>query len=109
MLNTDVSIIGVPAIGADPSRTWICANGRPDFQVALRKKIISADILLYDHLTPQERCLEIKPTVDPEHQATTQRFREVKAALARFGTKDWSKRFLEVIQAHRARRVIYFS
>lgn len=98
------SIIGIPAIGADPNRTW-ARSGDDEHQwlgASLHHEIPSANVLLYDHLEPQERRLEVKATEDPAHKTTIERFASAEAAIAGFGVEDWADRFLAAIRYHRA-------
>lgn len=107
------SIIGVPAIGADPNRTWTRLGDGPGNEhqwlgSSLYQKIPSANVLLYDHLEPQERRLVVKAAVDPAHECTVERFTSAEAALAEFGVEDWADRFLTAIRYYRTARKARF-
>lgn len=99
------SIIGVPAVGADPRETWTSsgADGPSLFLGdALREEIPSARILLYDHLKPDERRLEVKELSDPEHKATANEFASVEEAVAQYGTEEWADRLMEAVRGGRS-------
>ncbi|KAI4134477.1 MAG: hypothetical protein LQ347_001495 [Umbilicaria vellea] len=100
-----VDIIGVPAIGADPRKTWTSSTaGHPPLFLGnvLHEKIPSARILLYDHLKPEERLLEVKELSDPEHKATAKEFASVEKAVAQYGTNQWADRLMEAVREDRA-------
>ena len=99
--DTDDSIIGVPAIGADPRETW--TTDRPSLFLgdALHDEIPSARILLYDHLRPEERRLEVKELSDPGHEATARVFADVEKEIAQYGTEEWADRLLDAVRGDR--------
>lgn len=105
------SIIGVPAIGSDPSRTWTRAgdNDHPWLGAMLQKRIPSANVLMYDHLKPEERRLEMNVTLDQDresHRNVTEKFASAEAAVAEDGIERWADRFLGVLlQDRKVRRV----
>ena len=97
----------VPAIGADPRKTWERQTGdsriksrRLDY--AIRDRLYSAvQVHLYDHLTPEERELEKKPHEDPTHQKSAEAYAQAEAAVAEYGVADWANRFLRILTDHR--------
>ncbi|KAL6715262.1 hypothetical protein ACLMJK_007526 [Lecanora helva] len=105
-----VDIVCVPAIGADPRRTWarqIDSAGhehdRLDYTVH-DKLYPNAQVHLYDHYTPQERRLEIKQAQGPNDQAHRQSAEALAAAenaLSGYGFVKWAEHFQRVIQDHR--------
>lgn len=64
----------------------------------LQSKLPSANVLLYDHLEPGERRLELK---DARDAATAKEFAVAEAALAAFGVDDFAKRFRKVVEQYR--------
>ncbi|KAI4248351.1 MAG: hypothetical protein L6R42_009286 [Xanthoria sp. 1 TBL-2021] len=91
-----VNIICVPAIGADPRTTWSTdAPTEPHPLCGLHEALPNADILLYDHLTAEERSLEIKPQGDAEHQASAEAFADAGDKVAQYGVTEWADRFLQ--------------
>lgn len=101
------SIIGVPAIGADPKRTWRLANTNHEHSwltTTLHKKIPSARILLYDHLNEEERSLEIKVGYEEdreEHKSAAKKYASAEAALGTYSVEDWAGRFIEALKVIR--------
>ena len=97
----------VPAIGADPRKTWERQTGDSDIEsrrldYAIRDKLYSAvQVHLYDHLTPRERSLEIKPHEDPTHQTSAEAYNQAEEAVAGYGVADWADRFLRILTHHR--------
>jgi len=85
------SVICVPAIGADARKTW---SGTGEEGIgwlgSLQRKLPSANVLLYDHLEPGERRLELKHARDA---ATAKEFAAAEAALASFGVDEYAERF----------------
>lgn len=104
-----VSIIAVPAIGADPNRTWTRLDDGLSFEhqclgASLHHRIPSATVLLYDHLRPQERKLMVRPfkaPMDTAHKVAAEEFASAEAAIAGFGVEDWADRFLAAIRDYR--------
>ena len=101
----------MPAIGADPRKTWErqtrnsarLEQRRLDY--ALKDKLHpAAQIHLYDHLTQRERSLEIKPSQgpnDPIHKQSAEEFALAELAVAEYGVAEWADRFLQLLQDHR--------
>lgn len=59
---------------------------------------------LYDHLTPTERRLEVKPPQganDAAHQKSAEAFAAAESAVAEYGVAEWADRLLEVVRQHR--------
>ncbi|MCJ1293387.1 hypothetical protein MMC34_004941 [Xylographa carneopallida] len=99
-----VDIIGVPSILGDPFKTWNTTRDHHSYQwlgPSLQAEIPSARILLYDHLKPQERSIEIKPTDHPEHKATSEAHAAVQLAIDRNGVEEWADKFLETVRRSR--------
>lgn len=90
---------GVPAIGANARKTW---SGTEEEGIGwlglLQDKLPSANVLLYDHLKPEERCLDLKHARDA---AAAKKIAAAEAALAAFGVEDYAERFLAVVNSYR--------
>ncbi|KAL8824362.1 MAG: hypothetical protein Q9170_008184, partial [Blastenia crenularia] len=100
ILTVDVwsSIICIPAIGADPRATW--STETPNNQNVLWKlqdALPQAEVLLYDHLLPDERSLEVLAREDPGHQSTARVFAAVERAVARLDIKAWTGRLKKTL------------
>ncbi len=104
------SIICVPAIGADPRKTWERQTDSAGFErrrldYVLHDRLYpAAQVHLYDHLTRQERSLEVKPPRGPHdeaHKKSAEEFAAGEASVAAFGVAEWADRFLEIVQEHR--------
>ena len=100
----------VPAIGADPRKTWARQTDSAGFEsrrldFVLHDRLYpEAQVHLYDHLTRQERGLEVKPPKGPHdeaHKRSAEEFAAGEASVAVFGVAEWAERFLEIIQEHR--------
>lgn len=108
------SILGVPAIGADPKRTWRLANTNYEhswLNTTLHKKIPSARILLYDHLNEEERSLEIKVGYEEnreEHKSAAKKYASAEAALEIYSVEDWAGRFIEALKVIRRAHTVRF-
>ncbi|MCJ1421829.1 hypothetical protein MMC32_008196 [Xylographa parallela] len=110
----NVDIIGVPAILGDPIKTWNTTRDHHPYHwlgPSLQAEIPSARVLLYDHLKPQERSIEIKPTEHPEHKATSEAHAAVQLAIDQNGVEEWADRFLDTVRkcresAHLGKRPI---
>jgi hypothetical protein len=89
------SIIGIPAIGADPQKSFI-VNDQPWFEV-LYQDIPNARIFLYDHLTKEEREIEKKPQGHANHKASIEQYAKTEGELAQYGIEEWAERFLQEI------------
>lgn len=105
------SIICVPAIGADPRKTWERQTDSAGFEhrrldYVLHDRLYpAAQVHLYDHLTRQERDLEVKPPRGPNDQAhkrSAEEFAAGEALVADYGVAEWADRFLEIVQEHRS-------
>ena len=59
-----------------------------------------AEIHLYDHLTPDERSLELKPSQGPNDQAH-EKAAAAETNVAQYGIAEWADRFLESLQGQR--------
>ncbi|KAL8696229.1 MAG: hypothetical protein Q9224_002904, partial [Gallowayella concinna] len=53
-----------------------------------------ADIVLYDHLLPDERGIEIKTQKDAGHKSTAVAFAAAEERVAQYGIPEWGDRFL---------------
>ena len=98
----------VPAIGADPRKTWerrtsnsVSFESRRLDYVLKDKLHPAAQVHLYDHLTPRERSLEVKPHEDPNHRASAEAFNQAELAVAEYGVAGWADRFLQILTNHR--------
>ena len=98
----------VPAIGADPRKTWErqtsnSANlGSRRLDYAIHDRLHPAvQVHLYDHLTPRERSLEVKRHEDPTHQRSAEAYTQAESAVAEYGVRDWADRFLRILTDHR--------
>lgn len=98
----------VPAIGADPRKTWErqtsnSANlGSRRLDYAIQDRLHPAvQVHLYDHLTPRERSLELRPHEDPTHQRSAEAYAQAESAVAEYGVRDWADRFLRILSDHR--------
>ena len=100
----------MPAIGADPRNTWARDTRSAGYEhqrldCVLHDKLYpDAQTYLYDHLTQEERRLEIIPSQggnDLFHTRSAETFAAVGARLADYGVVEWAERFLEVVQKHR--------
>ena len=64
----------------------------------------AAQVHLYDHLTRQERALELKPPEGPNdaaHKKSAEEFAAGEAQVAAFGVAEWADRLFEIVQEHR--------
>ena len=98
----------VPAIGADPRETWSLQTGDSANQQSRRLDYAIRDRLhpavqahLYDHLTPTERSLVVKPHEDPTHQDSAEASARAESAVAEYGVADWADRLLRVLTDQR--------
>ena len=98
----------VPAIGADPRKTWERQTGNSAnlqsrrLDLAIKDRLHpEAQVHLYDHLTPRERSLEIRPHEDPTHQRSAEAYAQAEYAVAEYGAADWADRFLRILSNHR--------
>lgn len=68
-----------------------------------------AKVLMYDHLKPEERSLQMNVTFDqnPEsHRNVAEKFTSASAEVADYGIERWADRFLSVLlQDRKDRRV----
>ena len=94
----------VPAIGAEPRETWARPgfdDRRLDLILHDRLSFTVASINLYDHLTKDERKLEVKPSRGPNdemHKDSVEKFAAAKARVAEYGVKEWGDRFRDAVQ-----------
>lgn len=104
------SIVCVPAICADPRKTWERQTDSAGFEQRRLDWVLhdrlypAAQVHLYDHLTRQERSLGVKPPQGPQDQAhkkSAVEFAAGEASVAVFGVAEWADRFLEIVQEHR--------
>lgn len=108
------SIIGIPAIGSDPRRTWIRVgeawdNEHPCLDATLQRRIPSAKVLMYDHLEPEERRLEMNVTFAQNresHRDVAEKFASAVAAVADYGVERWADRLLKVLLQDRKVRAV---
>lgn len=107
---TCTSIVCVPAVGADPRKTWarqtdVAGLEHDRLDLVLHGSLYpAAQVHLYDHLTPEERKLEIKPPKGPNddaHKKSAEDFAAGEAFVADFGIVEWAERFLQLVQRHR--------
>ena len=97
-----LSVIAVPAIGADARKTWAApAEEGIGWLDILKHKLPSANVILYDHLEPEERKLELKDSKDPSSRTIAQQFASAEASLAEYGVDEYSDRFNRVVQQYR--------
>ena len=64
----------------------------------------AAQVHLYDHLTRQERDLEVKPPQGPNdsaHKISAEDFAAGEARVMDYGVAEWADRFLQIVQEHR--------
>lgn len=100
----------VPAIGADPKRTWarqidIAGYEHDRLDYVLHDKLYpDAQVHLYDHLTREERNLDVKPSQGPNDQAhkdSAVAFAAGEERLAQYGLVEWADRFLDFVTEYR--------
>ena len=96
-----LSIIAVPAIGADARKTWAAAADEISWLESLQRKLPSANIILYDHLEPEERRLELGGPKDPSSQTIARELASAEASLAEYGVDDYADRLVGVVQRYR--------
>ena len=112
--NADLcSIVCVPAIGADARKTWERQTDSAGFEHrrldyvlhdALYNAYNAAQVHLYDHLTREERALEVKTPRGPNdhaHKKSAEDFAAGEALVAVYGVPEWADRFLQIVQEHR--------
>ena len=101
----------VPAIGADPRKTWERQTGsnvaveRHRLDYVLKDKLHpTAQVHLYDHLTERERSLAVKPSRGPNdlvHVKSAEDFAVAESEVADYGVAEWADRFLRILRDHR--------
>lgn len=105
-----VDIIFVPGIGAEPRKTWRPHPDDDHFECLRLDYVLderlypNAQTHLYDHLTREERNLEIIPAQGPNdkrHNASVEAFAAAEAHIAEYGIGQWADRLLGVLQQHR--------
>ena len=92
----------MPAIAADARKTW--AGPSEDgigWLDILQSKLPSANIILYDHLEPEERRLELKDPKDPTSRTVAREYASVEESLAEYGVDDYADRLIRVVQQYR--------
>ena len=108
--NQSYSIVCVPAIGADPRKTWARQTDSVGFELDRLDYVLhdrlypDAQVHLYDHLTWEERRLEVKPPQGPKdqtHEKSAKAFAEAEFHLSEYGVMEWVDRFLQVIREYR--------
>ncbi|KAL8682059.1 MAG: hypothetical protein Q9186_001848 [Xanthomendoza sp. 1 TL-2023] len=93
-IDSRVSIVCVPAIGADPRATWsIDPLDHHAVLQQLHRLLPFADIVLYDHLLPDERGIEIKTQKDAGHKSTAVAFAAAEERVAQYGIPDLSDQY----------------
>lgn len=95
------SIIAVPAIGADARKTWTPADDSISWLETLQRKLPLANIILYDHLGPEERRLELRDPKDPNSKTVARELASVEASLAEYGVDKYADRLVGVLQQYR--------
>ena len=96
------SIIAVPAIGADARKTWAAvADDSISWLEYLQRKLPSSNVILYDHLEPEERRLELGDPKDPNIQTIARELASAEAYLAEYGVDDYADRLVGVVQRYR--------
>ena len=105
------SIIFVPAIGADPRKSFARQADRDDHEgidIFLQNKLYpSAHVHLYDHLTPDERGLQAprrQSRIDTDEKKIEDTYRDKEKAVAEYGVEEWATRMLQCVRTHRATR-----
>ncbi|MCJ1473686.1 hypothetical protein MMC13_002337 [Lambiella insularis] len=99
-----IDIVGVPAVLGDPFKTWNTTRDHHPYQwlgPGLQAEIPSARVLLYDHLEPHERSMELKPIGHAEHKATSEAYAAVQLRLGQYGIDEWAERFHETVRKSR--------
>lgn len=97
-----LSIIAVPAIGADARKTWAAAvDDSISWLESLQRKLPSANIILYDHLEAEERRLELGDPKDPSSKTIARELASAEAYLADYGVDDYADRLVGVVQRYR--------
>jgi hypothetical protein len=94
------SIVVVSAIGADPDRAWNMNREHQTYQWIRRfheDEVPFARVLLYDHLEPSERSVEVKPVTHKEHNQSTVEHANIENKLAKYGIEEWTNRFLKAL------------
>lgn len=105
MILTCISIIAVPAIGALAQNTWGGKDGEA-WLLGLGSKNPLINVLLYDHLFPDERRLEIVAlnkdcTNEAQHHNTSTQYKAAAAEVEHYSIEDWADRLYEVLKARR--------
>ena len=106
---TVCSIIAVNAICADPLKTWNTTRDHQPYQWVQRlaqDEIPSARVLVYDHLLPAERAIEIEAVDHPEHKASAKAYAAVQGRLSEFGIEEWTERFVQALHSWRDTKAV---
>lgn len=72
------------------------------------KLLPDAQVHLYDHLTREERRLEVKPSQelnDQAHKQSAEEFAKAELQLSGYGVVEWADRFLDYVQEYRRARM----
>ena len=93
MINHCLSILAIPAVGADPQSTW---GGDDQWLFKLHKDISNTILLQYDHLKDDEK--HSFETAAGPHDVTKNASTNPWDSLKEFKVEDWSKRFLEALE-----------
>ena len=103
ILNADrSSVIAVPAIAADARKTWAGpAEDGIGWLDKLQSNLPSANIILYDHLEPEERRLELRDPKDPTSRTVAREYASAEASLAEYGVDDYADRLIRAVQQYR--------
>lgn len=74
----------------------------------LKHDIPSARILLYDHLTTDERASEALPLSDSDSGVAPDSHSTTQEAVADYEIEDWASRFLNVLQECRSLETVRY-
>ena len=103
------SIIAVNAICADPVKTWSTTRDHQPYQWIQRlaqDEIPTARVLLYDHLEPAERAIELEAVGHPEHKASAKAHAVVQGLISKFGIEEWTERFMKALHGWRETKAV---
>lgn len=87
------SIVGIPAIGADPEKTWGETADTQWLGPRLFLDFPKARVLLWDHLNPAERAVSPNEW-DAYHEASRN--------VSRLRVQEWADRLVEGLEEERA-------
>lgn len=103
-LTHSCSIVFVPAIGADPRKTWTRDPDKDGFEhrrfdYVLHDRLYpKAQTHLYDHLMPEERKVEVihaQGPNDERHNASVKAFAAAEARVAAYGIREICRSLVE--------------